>query len=59
VAQHGQALATLFQSVFLTDPVPDALERAAQTYVLLALHLSIAVGADPAVMATIISMPTT
>jgi uncharacterized protein len=55
VAQHGQALATRFQTVFLADPAADALTRAAKTYLLLALYLSVAVGADPDVMATIIN----
>ena len=59
VAQHGQALATRFQAVFLTDPAADALQRAAKTYLLLALYLSVAVGADPDVMAIIINQTTT
>jgi hypothetical protein len=59
IAQHGQALAMQFQHIFLNDPAPDALMRAAQTYLLLGLHLSVAVGADADVMATLITTPTT
>jgi Fe-S-cluster containining protein len=57
VSQHGHLLAQRFHHTYLNDPAPDALTRAAQMYVLLALHLSYAVGAEPAIMAQLIAPP--
>jgi uncharacterized protein len=53
--QHGQLLSTLFQQTYLHDPAADALQRAAEKYVQLAVHMSIAIGADPLVMEKLIT----
>jgi Fe-S-cluster containining protein len=56
VRDHGQALATALQSDFLRDGAADALVRAAELELLLALHLGSTVGTDPAVMAALIEV---
>lgn len=55
---HGRLLATRIQGEFLRRADGSAMADAARLEIILALHLGSTVGADPAVMATLI-LPTT